>query len=131
MEQTKRRFVCEEVGMPQREVDRVLLLCEDPDKARGVVGLFDANGFTVRCHTGELSGVDLAGYGAVVHLAQSADALNDILGDELDNVRDEEWILIEGGTGDEDQHCTVQLTRQASHALRAFVRALWAQFSIT
>lgn len=117
--------------MAAKNIDRVLLLCEYPEEAAGLARLFESSGFAVHCHKGPLGGIDLAEYGAVVHMAHSPRALQEILGDELERIRDEEWVLIEGDEGEADYHCTVQLTKQASHKLRTFVRMLWAQFNIT
>lgn len=111
--------------------DEILVVCQNPSSAKGFVQLFEASGFIVHCHDGELHDLDLSRYGAIVHLAQSEKMLHGLLGDELAAVNDEEWILIEGGADDHDYHCTVQLTRQASLKLRVFVRSLWAQFAIT
>ncbi len=63
-----------------------------------------------------------------MHLTHSSDSLASLLGDRLALVKDEEWVLI---AGNEDLHCTVELTVLASEELKLFVRTLWARFHIT
>ncbi len=113
-------------GVPQ---DRVLILCADTSNVEAFVRLFEVRGFVVECVHGQLSDVDVTRFGAVVHLARTAQQLKTRLGEALASIREEEWILV-AGDGEDDFHCTVQLTRGASAALRAFVRSLWAQFNV-
>jgi hypothetical protein len=110
--------------------NQVLVLCRDIGHAGPVSRQFYRSGFAVHVREGHLTAHDHEAYGAIVHLAPSADALVDLLGEEADDVRDEEWMLTEED-GDDAWHFTVQLTSAATSSLRTFVRMLWAQANMT
>ncbi len=109
--------------------NHVLVLRWDASNVDSFVSLFEKQGFTVHSCVGRFDDSIPDHVGAVVHLARSADALATHLGDELQRIDAEEWLLV-AGDGEDDFHCTVQLTGRASMELRNFVRWLWAVANI-
>jgi len=114
----------------QTASNRVLLLRWDDSDVARVERVFADAGFPVDSVVGRLGDADVSGYGALVHVARTADDLYRQLGDQRHNIREPEWVLIEGD-GERDFHCTVQLTESASTGLRLFVAGLWGQATVT
>jgi hypothetical protein len=108
----------------------ILLLRWDDSNVDSFVDLFEKKGFTVINNICSLEDIDTHSFGAIVHLARSADALEAHLGEEIEGVDTEEWFLIGNDEGADDYHCTVQLTERASPELRAYIRQLWSVCSI-
>ncbi len=115
----------------RREVGgNILLLRWDESTVDPMVRLFEGAGFFVDSSVGRLSDVEVKNYGAIVHLARTEEALLKHLGQLRNEIQEDEWVMVEGD-GEDDYHCTVQLTDHASTSLRLFVRWLWAQANIT
>jgi hypothetical protein len=128
-------FACESILMhgfaDQTElINRVVVICDDASAAGAITQLFEKGGYPARCHEGGSGQLDLDQFGAVVFMARSNDRLRSLLGSREAEIGDEEWILVDGA-GEDDFHCTVQLTPHASLQLRAFVRSLWALYHVT
>ena len=115
--------------MPE-PADRILVLRWDDSDIDAFLHLLTSAGFSVDAPVGKLSDFDPVDYGVVIHLARSESDLIAHLGEQLDDVEQEEWLLLGGGDAG-DIHCTIQLTLHASERLRQFVRVLFAQASIT
>lgn len=113
----------------KQSLESVLVICDENINPEGVSRLFENQGFPVRVSRTQVEGLDFDHYGAIVYVAWSADSLDQRLGERLEKIRDEEWILV-AGSDEDDLHCTAELTAGASSRLRLFVRSLWSTFSI-
>lgn len=114
----------------KNRLNGILIVRDANVNAEGVSRLFENNGFPVTVTCDELMPGDVDRYGAIAHVAISEDLLDQRLGERLEKIQDEEWILI-AGDDENDLHCTVELTVHASESLRLFIRSLWSMFSIS
>tara|TARA_R110002072_G_scaffold2252_2_gene18568 strand:+ start:27960 stop:28280 length:321 start_codon:yes stop_codon:yes gene_type:complete len=105
------------------------MICDKAVSHEAISRYFSNVGYPVTvCHV-PASDIDLQNYGAIVHVARSNILLTERLGDRLNQIKDEEWVLM-SGEDEGDLHCTVELTPNASGTLRAFIRTLWSMFNI-
>lgn len=108
----------------------ILVICDEDVTHDLITHRFMGADYPVTFLHGDSPDIDLAQYGAIVHIAHSNHSLNERLGDRIEKIKDQEWILI-AGDNDDDLHCTVELTIYAPASLRAFVQVLWSTFNIT
>lgn len=115
--------------LPPQPADTVLVLRWDNSRIDEFLRFLEEHGFEVHCAIGPDQISDRSKYGAIIHLARSDNDLRIHLGSEFDAIANEEWVLL-AGDGEQDFHCTFQITQQASDELRAFVHWLWAIGSV-
>lgn len=114
--------------IPARQ-NNVLLLCENSIEHEPISRLFVTSGFPITVANNPDALEELSQFGAIVHVSNSSRSLKDWLGERLEHVREQEWVLIEGDD-ESDTHCTVELTVNSTDKLKKFVQTLWGRFNI-
>lgn len=112
------------------ELNNVLIIHDEGVNHQILSRLLQANGFSITSMDEGTLPDDLDKYGAIAHIGNSQDLLNKILGERLEHIKDEEWILI-AAENENDLHCTLEVTRHASQKLRFFVRTVWSRCNIS
>lgn len=112
------------------ELSNVLIIHNKDVNHQGLSRLLQSNGFAITSMDEDALPDDLDKYGAIAHIGYSQYSLNKRLGEKLEQIKDEEWLLITEDN-EKDLHCIVELTRHASQKLRIFIRTLWSREPVT
>lgn len=113
-----------------KRLNNLLVIHDDNVEHVRLSLLFENNGFPVTASKQGLTPDSFDNFGAIAHIGRSKPLLDKRLAEQLEKIRDEEWILI-AGDDENDLHCTIELTQKASQELRVFVRSLWSMFSMS